>query len=146
VIPIQKKVRYINHLAIILLLSSVQSIYANQYIDTFDLDIESLLNTKFSTLATGTLQNIADTPAVISVITAFDIETMGATDLDEVLETVPGLHVTYDKSTYTPIYSIRGVYSAFNPQVLVLINGVSIKTLYAGNRSPHLGGNACKND
>ena len=135
-IPIQKKVRYINHLAIILLLSSVQSIYANQDIDTFDLDIESLLNTKFSTLATGTLQNIADTPAVISVITAFDIETMGATDLDEVLETVPGLHVTYDKFTYTPIYSIRGVYSAFNPQVLVLINGVSIKTLYAGNRSP----------
>lgn len=110
------------------------------------MDIESLLNTKFSTLATGTLQNIADTPAVISVITAFDIETMGATDLDEVLETVPGLHVTYDKFTYTPIYSIRGVYSAFNPQVLVLINGVSIKTLYAGNRSPHLGGNACKND
>jgi len=138
VIPVQKKTRYITYLAVALSLASAQGMCAeeNKDIDAFDLGIESLLDTKLSSLATGALQKISDAPAVISVITALDIETMGATDLDEVLETIPGLHVTYDKSTYTPIYSMRGVHSAFNPQVLVLINGISIKTLYVGNRSP----------
>ncbi|HEY0847740.1 MAG TPA: TonB-dependent receptor plug domain-containing protein, partial [Noviherbaspirillum sp.] len=45
-------------------------------------------------IATGSQQSLRRAPAVATVITARDIEAMGATDLDEVLETVPGLHVS----------------------------------------------------
>ncbi|MBL1293685.1 MAG: TonB-dependent receptor [Thiotrichales bacterium] len=100
---------------------------------------------EFISLATGTSQPISKAPAVATVITAKDIEAIGATDLDQILETVPGLHVARASSFYQPIYTIRGIYSQFNPQVLVLINGVPITNLYFGDRSQVWGGMPVKN-
>ena len=60
---------------------------------------------------------------------------MGARDIDEVLETIPGLHVSYAAGGYNPIYQIRGISSSTNPQVLMLINGTPITNIFAGNRS-----------
>lgn len=91
-------------------------------------------------IATGQEQLIYAAPAVASVITAKEIANMGATDLDEALETVPGLHVAVDSLSYNPIYTFRGVYSKFNPQVLVLINGIPITNSYQGNRNSMWGG------
>lgn len=88
---------------------------------------------EFISIATGQKQLVSKAPAVATVITAEEIEKIGATDLDEVLQTVPGLHVARDEF-YNPIYTIRGIYSKFNPQVLVLVNGISISNLYLGNR------------
>ena len=85
-------------------------------------------------IATGYEKPISKAPAVASVITAADIRKMGATDLDEVLETVPGLHVARSEQGYRPIYTFRGLYSAFNPQVLMLVNGVPYKALFQGDR------------
>ena len=39
-----------------------------------------------------------------------------------------------------PVYTFRGVYSSENPQVLVLINGISTTNLFVGNRSVVWGG------
>lgn len=91
-------------------------------------------------IATGAAQPIARAPAVASVITADQIKAMGATDLDQVLEAVPGLHVAYLYQLYNPIYIIRGIYSGNNPQALVLINGIPITNLYEGNRGQIWGG------
>ena len=91
-------------------------------------------------IATGSLQPIAKAPATTTVITAKDIKAIGATDLDEVLETVPGLHVARSNVGYNPIYTIRGIYSDFNPQILVLINGIPITNLFQGDRSEVWGG------
>ena len=91
-------------------------------------------------IATGKNQPISRAPAVATVITAEDIKEIGALDLDEVLETVPGLHVARNHQGYNPIYTIRGVYSPFNPQVLVLINGVPITNLFVGDRNQVWGG------
>jgi len=74
-------------------------------------------------IATGAKQTVAKAPAVTSVITARDIEAMGATDLDQVLESVPGLHVARNNFD-NPVYTIRGIYSSFNYEILVLINGI----------------------
>lgn len=60
-------------------------------------------------IATGAKQPISRAPAVATVITAADIEAMGATDLDEVLETVPGFHVARSTQGYSPVYVVRGV-------------------------------------
>ncbi|HEC17093.1 MAG TPA: TonB-dependent receptor [Sedimenticola sp.] len=91
-------------------------------------------------IATGSHQPITKAPAVASVITAEDIRDMGATDLDQVLETVPGLHVAYDVIGYNPIYTVRGIYSQYNPQVLFLVNGVPMQSLHTGSRHLVWGG------
>ncbi len=91
-------------------------------------------------IATGSAQPISRAPAVASVITAEDIKEIGATDIDEVLETVPGLHVARTNIGYNPIYTFRGIHTAFNPQVLILVNGISINNLFQGDRNLVWGG------
>jgi len=94
----------------------------------------------FVSIATGRAQHIGKAPAVASVITAENIKEMGATSLEEILETVPGVHVTVESGGYTPVYLFRGVYSAFNPHVLLLINGTPMTNVFFGNRGQVWGG------
>ena len=91
-------------------------------------------------IATGNAQPISRAPAVASVITAKEIREMGATDIDDVLETVPGLHVARSNIGYNPIYTFRGIYSGQNPQVLMLVNGIPITNLFSGDRNLVWGG------
>ena len=85
-------------------------------------------------IATGNRQSARRAPAIASVVTAQDIAAMGATDLDQVLETVAGLHVNRSANQYSPLYVVRGIVSAYLPQVLVLQNGVPMTTLYLSNK------------
>jgi outer membrane receptor protein involved in Fe transport len=85
-------------------------------------------------IATGTQVTVRRAPAVATVITAQDIAAMGAVDLDEVLETVPGFHISRSSNNYSPIYIIRGIYSQLNPQVLMLQNGIPVTVSQQGNR------------
>nr|WP_229215450.1 TonB-dependent receptor [Duganella sp. CY15W] len=85
-------------------------------------------------IATGNLQALRRAPAVATVITAADIAAMGATDLDQVLESVPGIHVNRTPNSYSPLYVVRGIVSAYTPQILMLQNGVPITTAYIGNK------------
>lgn len=91
-------------------------------------------------IATGTKQSIAKAPAVASVITANMIKSMGAIDIDDVLERVPGLHVSRSNIGYNPLYTFRGVLSTFNPQVLLLLNGIPLSNLHLGDRGQSWGG------
>lgn len=76
-------------------------------------------------IATGSSKPIYKAPAVASVITATEIAEMGARNLNDILETVPGLHVGVSAiNRMDSIYSIRGIHTGFNPQVLVLMNGI----------------------
>lgn len=99
----------------------------------------------FVTIATGTRQPIARAPSVATVITAEDIAAIGAADIDEVLETVPGLHVARSPLGYNPIYTIRGIHTQYNPQVLMLVNGIPITGVYVGDRSIVWGGMPVEN-
>jgi len=94
----------------------------------------------FISIASGSRQPIARAPSVASVITAEDIAAIGAADLDEVLETVPGLHVARSVLGYNPIYTIRGISTQYNPQVLMLVNGIPITGVTFGDRSIVWGG------
>ncbi|MBV1930153.1 MAG: TonB-dependent receptor [Porticoccaceae bacterium] len=95
---------------------------------------------EFVSIATGASQPISKAPSVASVVTANDIKKMGVTDLDEILETIPGLHVSRNAVGYSPIYVFRGIYTEANPQVLMLINGVPLTNLFLGDRSQAWGG------
>src|SRR5438105_2039230 len=85
-------------------------------------------------IATGSRMLVSRAPAVATVITADDIAAMGATELSEALETVPGLHVSASPVAYAPLFDIRGIHSQFNPQVLMLVNGVPVTTVFLGER------------
>ena len=91
-------------------------------------------------IATGELQPLRRAPAIATVITAEEIEAMGVVDLDELLEHVPGVHVSRAGNMYKPLYVMRGIHSDFNQQVLVLLNGVPMTTLLVGNRGEIWGG------
>lgn len=88
----------------------------------------------FVTIATGSRMPTSRAPSVATVITAEDIRALGATDLDEVLETVPGLHVARSTQANMPVYTIRGVHRDTNPQVLMLVNGIPVTMSFQGNR------------
>ena len=89
---------------------------------------------EFLSIATGQKQLISKAPAVASVITAEDIKALGANTLEEVLATVPGVHVSLSSTYLSPVYSVRGIYTDKNPQVLMLVNGVPITQLHFGDR------------
>jgi iron complex outermembrane receptor protein len=91
-------------------------------------------------LATGHRQSLQLAPSVASVITAEDITAMGATDIDEVLETVPGLHVNRAASMGTTQYVMRGITSIYAPQVLMLQNGIPVTVAITGNKGNLWGG------
>ncbi|MDO8989893.1 MAG: TonB-dependent receptor plug domain-containing protein, partial [Sideroxyarcus sp.] len=91
-------------------------------------------------IATGSIQTLRRAPSVASIVTAEDILTMGATDLDEVLETVAGMHVSRSAVDYTPLYVIRGIFSANNPQTLMLQNGIPTTTMFTGSKGNIWGG------
>jgi iron complex outermembrane receptor protein len=89
---------------------------------------------EFVSIATGSKKPITRAPAVASVITAGDIRAMGATTLDQVLDTVPGLHVAPSTvNKLDSVYSIRGIHTGFSPQVLLLMNGIPFPELWTSS-------------
>lgn len=88
-------------------------------------------------IATGTAQPLRRAPAVASVITAEDISAMGATDLNEALESIPGFHASKEAQSYQDKFIIRGVGvgAPTNPQILILVNGQNIANVFINDRS-----------
>jgi len=99
----------------------------------------------FVNIATGSHQAITRAPAAATVITSRDIEAMGATDLDQALESVPGLHVSLFSMYSLPIYSFRGISTELNSQILMLVNGIPITNAYRGDRGLGWGGMPLEN-
>ena len=85
--------------------------------------------------ATGSQLPVHLAPSVASVITSEDIKEIGATTLDEILETVPGLHaLPSGLDIFSTIWSIRGIHTKTNPHVLLLINGTPLTRPFNGGR------------
>ena len=112
--------------------------HGDDLVETELLDIYG--SEEFISIAAGYKQPVSKAPAVASVIDARQIKKMGAVDIDSVLEMVPGLHVSYSHQGYNPIYTFRGIYSNFNPQVLLLIDGVPQTNLFTGGKNFVWGG------
>ncbi len=102
------------------------------------MSLEDLSKIKVST-PTGTPTTLQKAAAVATVITATDIKAMGTNDLMVVLETVPGMHVGITEQADLRKPMIRGITSTFNPQTLVLLNGIPLTSNFTGNRSHLLG-------
>lgn len=103
-------------------------------------DIERLHSDPLSvSIATGNKKPLNLAPAVASVFTAQDIESVGARNLTEILAMVPGFHIGYSFDRYKPLYAVRGFSSANNQGVLVMIDGVPQTELLFGDRQHVIG-------
>jgi len=105
---------------------------AEEMDDFFSMSPAELANISVS-IATGTAKPAYQSAAVTTVITAEQIKTMGATELHQVLETVPGLHVSIQAVTNDPMYSMRGIRNEVNSEVLVMLNGTRFSVPYKGS-------------
>ncbi|MGH8547270.1 MAG: TonB-dependent receptor plug domain-containing protein [Methylococcales bacterium] len=115
-------------------------------LDEDELDIaDAYGGEQYISIATGSQTLLRLAPAVASVITASDIQKMGSTDLNQVLETVPGLHVSASTTNFNPVFTIRGIHTDSNAQVLMLINGIPITNVFSGNRGQVWGGMPVQN-
>jgi len=100
--------------------------------DFFAMSPEQLANISV-TIASGTEKPAYKSAAVTTVVTAEQIKNMGATELSQVLETVPGLHVSIQAVTNDAVYSMRGMRNSVNNQVLVMLNGTRYSVPYKGS-------------
>jgi iron complex outermembrane receptor protein len=98
------------------------------------LDLEQLVNVEVF-LATGTPKALKLAPGTATVISAEEIRRIGAATLDEALRTVAGLTVVPSNlNRMNSIYSIRGIHTQTNPQVLLLLDGMPIRESVHGSR------------
>jgi len=101
-----------------------------------ELSIEELYNLPIIDIALGYAAPLEKAPAVATVITAKDIKAMGALTLDDVLEAVPGMHIQPSGLSASNVFSIRGIHTNRNPQVLFLLNGYRISSDISSNNFP----------
>ncbi|MEW8626305.1 MAG: TonB-dependent receptor [Candidatus Thiodiazotropha sp.] len=92
------------------------------------LSLEELMELEV-TISTDTKQTVAQAPAAVTVITEEDIKATGATNLVDILENVPGIHIRANQFGFRPLIQIRG---ATATQTLLMINGVSMRDLLWG--------------
>lgn len=108
--------------------------YAEDVVDIFNLSLEDLSKIEIS-IATGNNTPIHKAPATASVITAAEIESMGARTLNDVIEKIPGVHVSISPfNRLDSIYSFRGIHTGFNPHALLMVNNVPIQFSLQGGR------------
>ena len=106
-----------NHVLAILLIFNASQCYATngEMEDFFSMSPAELAAMPIS-IATGTPRPNFRSAGSTSVITAEQIRTMGATELHEILETVPGIHASLQPVANDNNYSVRGIANKLNPR------------------------------
>ena len=105
--------------------------------DLADMDIEALLNMKVES-ASKFAQPLAKAPSSVSVVTHEEIHAQGWRSLAEILRSIKGLHVTYDRSySYLGVRGF-GIPGDYNTRFLLLVDGVRVndalyEQAYLGN-------------
>jgi iron complex outermembrane receptor protein len=89
------------------------------------LELEDLMKVEVQAVfgASKFVQTVLDAPSAVSLVTARDIETFGYRTLGEIIRSVPGFNVTYDRNyTYVGVRGFQRL-GDYNSRVLVLVDG-----------------------
>lgn len=99
--------------------------------DVFDV-FDGLVKKRQTKVASGVKQSLERAPSVTSLITAQDIEAMGARTLDEVLRSVPGIQMSMSSALAVMNYTVRGIRD--NSALLILLDGVRLNSSRTGTK------------
>jgi outer membrane receptor for ferrienterochelin and colicins len=121
---------------IVFLLLPLSTLAQEKSQDLSDLSLEDLMKVQVYT-ASKHMQSASDAPSSVSVVTADEIQNYGFRTLADILESVRGFYITYDRD-----YSFVGVrgfgrLGDSNNRILVLIDGHRINDNVFGE--PYLG-------
>ncbi|MBF0225307.1 MAG: TonB-dependent receptor [Desulfobacterales bacterium] len=105
----------------ILLLISKNSFGKNLFPE--DISLGAILNMDIEVASKGKKMAAREAPSIISVISDYEIKQMGAKNLSEILNTIPGFDLTMNPIEQNPVVSIRGFSSMNNENVRLLLNG-----------------------
>src|ERR1043166_2395867 len=97
-------------------------------VEPTEISLEGLLKMEIPIVegASKYKQKITEAPASVTVISADEIKKYGHRTLADVLRSVPGLYVSYDRSNAR--LGVRGVISRdYNSRILLLVDGHRIK-------------------
>ncbi|MEQ1528190.1 MAG: TonB-dependent receptor [Methylococcales bacterium] len=110
----------------------VPALAADPELDYFAMSPAELATVQVS-IASGTPRTVSQSASVTSVITAEQIKAMGATELHEVLETIPGMHAAVQGFYWDYRYTLRGMQNTTNSELLFLLDGTRLTTPYSGS-------------
>lgn len=99
--------------------------------DLLALSFTELVNEKVQ-VASLTETTLLDAPAVVSVITAAEIQRMGARDLRDVLRYVPGFELGVRSFGYTEI-GLRGIITDNTEKIRILLDGLPVNENLEGS-------------
>ncbi|MFC2140368.1 TonB-dependent receptor plug domain-containing protein [Candidatus Auribacterota bacterium] len=85
--------------------------------------------------ASKTKKKISEAPSIITVITAKEIEKMGARTLSDILKIMPGIQILNRRNGSDMVW-IRGVTTGYNSKVLLLVDGVPYREVVYSQWSP----------
>jgi len=113
---------------------AIESNFDNDTMSTLlSMSLVELQTIKVS-VATGSELSVAQTPSSVTLVTEAQWQAMGINSLAEVLETIPGIHVSLSQSALSSdVYSIRGLQASLNSQLIVLIDGEHLKSSTGGS-------------
>jgi outer membrane cobalamin receptor len=129
-----------NYLFVCLLISS-SAVYAQdkdilqngsleELLESFDALLDDVVST-----ASKTKQKESEAPAIVTVITANDIQNMGATCIEDVLRIVPGFDTIAQANIPISDISVRGLPYGI---VKILVNGYTLTNYYMSNLNQQL--------
>ncbi len=117
-----------------LLASAPQLSYAYKKMDDlFALSPAELAEIPLTIATSGAARSSVQSAAVTTVITDKQIDSMGATQLHEILDTVPGIHASIQRVIGDYIYTMRGLPNGLGNQVLLMMDGVRYTLPYKGS-------------
>ena len=95
-------------------------------------DLQKQLN-RVTQVASGKALTTRETPGILSVVTAEEIQQAGARDLTDILRLIPGFDIAQDLAFVTGV-SMRGNW-AHEGKVLILLNGFQMNELLYQNNA-----------
>lgn len=105
--------------------STVNASSDDRFEHYLSLPLEELMEQKVS-ISSYSEQLLSRAPSVVSVITAEDIKATGATNLVDVLQSVPGIYIRYSQFGFRPLIHFRG---ADDKQTLTMVDGAPMSDL-----------------
>jgi outer membrane receptor for ferrienterochelin and colicins len=100
--------------------------------DLSELSLEQLMNIQVTT-ASKSNESVKEAPAIISVITAKEIELYGAVSLREILDRITSIYVVGTSFAPNGMVSIRGKQTDhYNTNILILLDGRAFRDSFHG--------------